>query len=286
MLAPIVPTSLADSTIMPMLPGRNSFINRLSGYIGEYFLWWIFKDVTNQFRTRLGLKPFTYGEFVRRWNNIPLFYGTSPLLLPRDPNWHDDIYVTGYWYLNQHSDWQPPRDLCDFLEAGPPPVYIGFGSMSNRNPEATTQLMVEALQQSRQRGIIYTGWAGLNTDDLPDDIFLLDGAPHDWLFPRMAGVVHHGGAGTTAAGLRAGVPTTVVSHMADQPYWGRRVHELGVGTSLIRRHELTTERLAAAISQMATDTTMQQKAAELGHHIRQEDGVSNAVRAFDAILSR
>jgi sterol 3beta-glucosyltransferase len=284
MLAPIVPTPIADSTMVPMLPRRKSFLNRISGYIGEYFVWWIFKDAVNQFRAKLGLKPFTYREYIRRWNNMPLIYGTSPILLPRDPNWHNEIFVTGYWYLLQGENWQAPKALCDFLEAGAKPVYIGFGSMSNQNPEATTKLMTDALKQSGQRGIIYTGWAGLKATDLPDDIFLLDGAPHDWLFPRMKAIVHHGGAGTTAAGIRSGVPATVVSHMADQPYWGRRLHELGVGAPLIRRHELTTERLARAIRQMATDNTMQQTATELGERIRQEQGVKNAVAAFNTIL--
>ena len=286
MLAPLTPTPIADSTMVPMIPRRTIFINRLSGYIGQYFVWWIFKDAVNQFRHKLNLKPFTYREFIKRWNNMPLLYGTSPILLPRDLNWHKDIYVTGYWYHLMGADWQPPQALSDFLQAGAAPVYIGFGSMSNQNPEATTKLMIDALKQSGQRGIIYTGWAGLKADDLPDDIFLLDGAPHDWLFPRMKAVVHHGGAGTTAAGLWSGVPATVVSHMADQPYWGRRLHELGVGSALIRRHELTSERLANAITEMATDSTMQQNAAALGERIRQEQGVANAVRAFNQILNQ
>src|SRR5262245_29605081 len=96
MLAPIVPTPLADSTIMPIIPRRTNFLNRLSGYIGEYFVWWIFKDAVNQFRAKLGLKPFTFREYIRRWNNMPMIHGTSPILLPRDPNWHNEIFVTGY----------------------------------------------------------------------------------------------------------------------------------------------------------------------------------------------
>ena len=146
--------------------------------------------------------------------------------------------------------------------------------------------MIEALKQSGERGIIYSGWAGLKADDLPDDIFLLDGAPHDWLFPRMKAIVHHGGAGTTAAGIRAGVPATVVSHMADQPYWGRRLHEIGVGSKLIRRHELTTDTLASAIQEMANSPTMQARAAGVGEQIRAERGVENAVKAFNQILRK
>ena len=144
--------------------------------------------------------------------------------------------------------------------------------------------MIDALQQTGKRGIIYSGWAGLNAENVPDDIFLLDGAPHDWLFPRMAGVIHHGGAGTTAAGIRAGVPTTVVSHMADQPYWGRRVQELGVGAKFIRRHELTTERLVRAIREMTDNPQIGENAIALREKIRQEDGIAEAVKAFDTLL--
>src|SRR5690606_22961822 len=142
-------------------------------------------------------------------------------------------------------------------------------------------LMIEALQKTGKRGIIHTGWAGLHAKNLPDDIFLLDYAPHDWLFPQMAGVVHHGGAGTTGAALRAGVPNTVVSHMADQPYWGRRVYELEVGAPFIRRHELSSARLAEAILTMTTSPEIAENAVKLGAAIREEDGVAEAVKVFD-----
>ncbi len=156
--------------------------------------------------------------------------------------------------------------------------------MSNKNPEATTQLMVDALAQAEKRGIIYSGWAGLKAESLPESVFLLDGAPHDWLFPQMAGVVHHGGAGTTAVGLRAGVPTTVVAHMADQPYWGRRVHELGVGSECIHRKDLTVARLAKAIRFMTDNPQIQQNATALSQKIAQEDSVAEAVRVFNRLL--
>lgn len=286
LLAPIIPSAIGASTMQPFVPERTLFLNRLAGYAGQYFTWWIFKEASNAMRAKLDMPPLTYRQFIRRWNNMPVLYGTSPRLLPPDPDWHESIYVTGAWHLDQGKDFVPPDDLRDFLAAGDAPVYLGFGSMSNKAPEATTQVMIEALKMSGQRGIIYSGWAGLSAADLPEDVFLLQGAPHDWLFPRMKAVVHHGGAGTTAAGLKAGVPGTVVSHMADQPYWGRRLHELGVGAPLIRRHKLTAEGLAQAIRQMATDTAMQQRAADLGAQIREEQGVANAVAAINQILQR
>jgi len=161
---------------------------------------------------------------------------------------------------------------------------MGFGSMASKNPQATAQLMIDALQQANQRGIILTGWGDLKADDLPESVFLLDYAPHSWLFPQMAGVVHHGGAGTTAAALRAGVPSMIVAHMGDQPYWGQRVFDLGVGAAPLRRHTLTAEKLAQGITTLVTDRQMRQEAAQLGEHLQAETGVANAVAAVKSIV--
>ncbi|MBZ0298047.1 MAG: glycosyltransferase, partial [Anaerolineae bacterium] len=230
--------------------------------------------------------PMTRGQFRHIWNHTPLINGFSPYVVPHAPDWPDHVYTTGYWFYDKHPDWQPDAALLDFLQAGPPPVYLGFGSMSNRNPEATANIMIEALKRTGQRGIISKGWAGLHSRSLPESIFLLDSAPHDWLFPQMAAIVHHGGAGTTATALRAGVPSTVVPHMADQFYWGRRVYELGVGDPAIYRHKLNVDRLATAIEHMISDQAMRQRAAELGVKLQQEDGVGNAVAAFQDILQQ
>ena len=130
--------------------------------------------------------------------------------------------MAGYWLLDSLPDWRPPADLVDFLDSGPPPVYIGFGSMSNRDPENTTQIVLGALRHAGQRGLIATGLGGLTRTDLPDDVFMLESIPHGWLFQRVAAVVHHGGAGTTGAGLLAGAPSVIVPHFADQLFWARR----------------------------------------------------------------
>ena len=283
---PFNPTKEGRATMQPGFPTSKNFMNRFSGYVGQYFTHWIFKDAANKFRQRLGMSPMSFGAYARAYNqDVPVIYGLSKHVITEPDDWKNNKFVTGYWFYDAPSDWQPSKELCDFLEAGEKPVYMGFGSMSNKNPGATTQIMIDALQQSGKRGIIYSGWAGLNADNLPDDIFILDGAPHDWLFPRMAGVIHHGGAGTSAAGIRAGVPTTIVSHMADQPYWGRRVHELGVGAKFIRRHELTTERLTQAIHEMTDNPNITKNAVALGEKIRQEDGVAEAVKVFERLLS-
>ncbi len=129
------------------------------------------------------------------------------------------------------------------MQAGPPPIYIGFGSMSSRKPEETAQLILRALAQTGQRAVLLSGWNGLQAEVLPENVFLVQSVPHDWLFARVNAVVHHGGAGTTAAGLRAGVPSIIIPFFADQPFWGERVAALGVGPKPIPRKKLTAEKL-------------------------------------------
>jgi UDP:flavonoid glycosyltransferase YjiC (YdhE family) len=158
--------------------------------------------------------------------------------------------------------------------------------MSNRNPEETADLILQALAQTQQRAILLSGWDGLRKANLPDTVFMGDVIPHSWLFSRVAAVVHHGGAGTTAAGLRAGVPSIIIPFFADQPFWGHRVAELGVGPEPIPRQQLTVERLAEAIQRAVTDQTMRQRAADLGAKIRNEDGIARAVAIIQEIEKR
>jgi UDP:flavonoid glycosyltransferase YjiC (YdhE family) len=173
-----------------------------------------------------------------------------------------------------------------FLDGGAPPVYIGFGSMGNRNPGEAAELALRALEMSGQRGVIASGWGGLHKEDLPSSVYMLSSIPHSWLFPRMAAVVHHGGAGTTGAGLRASVPSIIVPFMGDQPFWGQQVSRLGVGTAPLPRKRLTADALARAITQVVTDATMRGRAADLGEQIRAEDGVGNAVEIIGRYVGR
>ena len=155
--------------------------------------------------------------------------------------------------------------------------------MSSRDPQATAELVLRALEAAGQRAVILAGWGGLQAADVPESVLMLDSAPFTWLFPRMAAVVHHGGAGTISAGLRAGAPSVVIPFFGDQPYWGRRVAELGVGPTPIPRKKLTVERLARAIRTAVSDEGMRRRAAELGATIRAEDGVARAVEIIQTI---
>ncbi len=211
---------------------------------------------------------------------VPTVHGYSRHLVPEPADWPAWATVAGAWTLPA-SGWTPPAPLAAFLEAGPPPVYVGFGSMAGRDPEHTARTVVEGLRAAGARGVLATGWGGLTTPELGDDMAVVESAPHDGLFARCAAVVHHGGAGTTHAGLRAGRPTVVCPFFGDQPFWGRRVHALGAGPAPIRQTELTAARLASAVRQATTSASVRQRAEALGESIRAEDGIGAAVRFIE-----
>lgn len=213
-----------------------------------------------------------------------MLYGFSPLVLPRPADWPAWYRLTGYWFLDRPTGWTPPPRVVEFLAAGPPPVYVGFGSMVPRDPAATTGLVLGALRRAGVRGILATGWMGETAQPLPHHVLALDDIPHDWLFPRVAAVVHHGGAGTTAAALRAGRPAVVVPFFADQPFWAQRVAALGVGPTPIPHRRLTLDGLAAAIRTAVRDGEIAQRALALGDGLRAEDGVADAVATINAGL--
>jgi UDP:flavonoid glycosyltransferase YjiC (YdhE family) len=227
-------------------------------------------------RDQLGLPP-ARSEDQLRGQPITKLYAYSPIVVPPPADWDASAVVTGYWFLDAPAHWQPSPELLAFLDDGPPPVYIGFGSMALYDAARHTAIVLQALRMTGQRAVLATGWGGLKPEDVPPSIRVIDSAPHDWLFPRMAAVVHHGGAGTTGAGLRAGKPTVICPFVGDQTFWGRRVAALGVGSQPIPLLRLTAKRLAEAIHTAVTDEGMRQRAAALGATIRAEHGVEYAV---------
>ncbi len=284
---PVDPTSAFPSWLVTQNDlGRP--LNRLTYYVTHALSWWPVQSSVNQWRQeQLNLPPhgpFWHHEYHQRPN--PVLYSFSPHVVTKPPDWGDHITITGYWFLDEGIRWQPPVELANFLAAGSPPVYIGFGSMSNRTPQEMTSLALEAIALANVRGILATGWGGITNQELPDTVFHIDFAPHDWLFPRMAAAVHHGGAGTTGAALRAGIPCIVVPHMMDQPFWGKRVADLGVGPKPISRKKLTSGSLAEAIKQAVNDQQMRQRAATLGEYIRAEDGIGEAVKVINHYFLR
>jgi sterol 3beta-glucosyltransferase len=243
-----------------------------------------YRGMINTWRKEtLGLPPFKE-ETTLQGKPVPKIYAYSRHVVPIPNDWDESTLVSGYWFLPTSSDWQPPADLLAFLQEGTPPIYVGFGSMPSEDAERTTNIVLEAVRRTGQRVILAAGWGGLQASTLPVTAYLLNSAPHDWLFPRCLAVVHHGGAGTTAAGLRAGKPTLICPFFGDQPFWGQRVFELGVGPRPIPQKKLSIENLTQAISIATTDEKMGQCADVLGEKIRAEDGIEQAIQFINAHL--
>ncbi|MBN1285910.1 MAG: glycosyltransferase family 1 protein [Anaerolineae bacterium] len=285
---PARPTRAFSSPLLGVNLHLGGNANRLSHVILLQFAWLLLQPVTNRARRAvLGLHPLSFRALFREFEREqqPVLHGYSPLVLPKPSDWHAWHHVTGYWFLDHSPSWQPPGDLVDFLEAGPPPVCVGFGSMTGRDPERVTEAVLAALKRTGQRGLLLTGWGGIDASGLSGDVFKLDSAPHDWLFPHMAAVVHHGGSGTTAAGLRAGVPSILVPFGGDQFLWGQCVKTLGVGPEPIPRQQLTAEKLAYAIRVAVEHGPIRARASALGERIRAEDGVRNAVQIIERYLA-
>ncbi|XP_076905344.1 sterol 3-beta-glucosyltransferase UGT80A2-like [Bidens hawaiensis] len=255
---------------------------RLSYQIVDSLIWLGIRDMINDVRKKkLKLRPVTYLSGSQASEaNIPYGYIWSPHLVPKPKDWGPKIDVVGFCFLDLASNYQPPEDLVRWLKAGPKPIYIGFGSLPVQEPEKMTQTIVKALEITGQRGIINKGWGGLgNLTEPKDFVYTLDNIPHDWLFLQCSAVVHHGGAGTTAAGLKAACPTTIVPFFSDQPFWGDRVHSRGVGPLPIPVDQFSLNKLVDAIKFML-DPKVKERAVELAKAMENEDGVEGAVKAF------
>ena len=249
-------------------------------YLLFILLWKVMGPAINEIvRPQLGLPLYPwYGPYFRDLHRSKIVNGYSQHVLPRPADWTENSQVTGYWFLDQ-SDWQPSEELSQFLAGGPKPVYIGFGSMVSSNAEAFTKTVLDAVKISGLRAVLATGWGGLDGEEgsQNEQVFFLRHAPHDRLFPLMSAAVHHGGAGTTAAAARAGIPSVIVPFFGDQPFWAGRLNSLGVAPPGLNRKLMTADELATAL--VATqEPSMVQKAAELGRAVRAEDGIGEALR--------
>ena len=251
-------------------------------WLGRHGLWQLLGPLLNRARrTVLQLPPLSpWARYRRARQPLPTLFAYSSKVAPLPPEYvlPPATAITGYWFLPQPTLWQPPALLLDFLAAGPPPVVITFGSiLGGREPDAMTHLLVDALVQSGQRGLLYRGWGDLGNIRLPPTVLAIDATPHDWLFACCSAVVHHGGAGTTAATLRAGLPSVVVPVFGDQLLWAERLQSLGASPPPLLRRQLTMIRLAAAIEQVVTKPILRTQAQVLQHSLHAEDGVGAAV---------
>ena len=267
---------------------RRPILNRL---LGEVILQGYRRSLTqweNRFRGEvLGMARRSVFGSYRKLLAHPTLYAFSPTLLAKPSDWRSDAHVVGFFFLDEPPGWEPPSELCRFLQAGPPPVYVGFGSMPAKDPEQKTRVVLEGVRLSGQRALLRPGWSDLGAGvRLPEHVFLAAELPDSWLFGRMAAVVHHAGAGTTAAALRVGVPTICVPHNFDQPFWAQRARELGVTGEPILARQLSAERVASAITATVNDRAMRVRAESVRAEILAEDGLGRAVELFNGYAER
>ncbi|OBJ96208.1 sterol 3-beta-glucosyltransferase [Mycolicibacterium fortuitum] len=262
--------------------------NRVAARVSEALVDALYGKAVNHFRAQLGLPAAAARSLRRRRTEAgwPILYGYSPAVLPRPADWRSGIEVVGYWWPARHADWHPPIELVRFLEAGPPPVVIGFGSTVNSlaAAEKMSAAVMQAVRTAGTRAVIQAGWAGLDAGG--DDVITVGDVPHDWLFARAAAVVHHCGAGTTAAGLRAGVPTVAVpAGYGDQPFWARRLFELGVSPQPLRQSHLDPKSLGVAIRTVLSNNRFRDNAEVISTQIDAEDGAGQVVSTVEKVLS-
>ena len=241
-----------------------------------------FTKAANRIRERLG-SPSQSSRSTRRAQAAagwPVLHGFSAAVLPRPADWRAGLEVAGYWWPHEPPGWTPPQDLVDFFAAGPPPVHIGFGSMANGAGRWLQDAVRQAVEATGVRAIVQAGWAGLD-GGRDERVFTTGEVPHSWLLPRVAATVHHGGAGTTAAGVRAGVPAVVTPVYADQPLWAHRLTRLGVATSVPFR-KLTADRLAEALTTVLR-REYRDRAGALAARVGAEDGASAVVAAVEQL---
>jgi sterol 3beta-glucosyltransferase len=293
--APVWPSAHGPSVALALRPQSISRINLAWSMLAGRVAFDLFRPPGDLIRRRRGLPRNTFRGYVAADRRTPTLLAASPAVVPHAADWPAGLRQTGYWVdagdLPEGVSEALEPDLAQFLADGPPPVYIGFGSMPTPDPEGVARDLLAVLDRLGVRGVVSAGLAGLRLASSQDARSIGDGSVigvgdtrHGALFPRCSVVVHHGGAGTTAAAVRAGVPQVVVPHAADQPYWGRRMADLGVAAAPIARKHLTPARLHRAL-EVALSARAREAAYLLGERVRAEDGAGDAAALIHAHLS-
>jgi UDP:flavonoid glycosyltransferase YjiC (YdhE family) len=282
-LQPTAPTgNFPPSVLSARSFGRwgNRTLGRI-GAVGEK----AYLPVINELRVALGLTATSRTDYQRRRTaDWPILHGFSPHIVPKPGDWPPHLHVTGYWWPQHPGGWQPPTRLTDFLQAGPPPVYIGLGSTATAHGAQLSEIIEDAVRRAGVRAVVQRGWAGLHCDS--DEVITIGDVPHSWLLPQMSAAVHHCGAGTTAAALRAGIPSVPVTGIMDQPFWAARMHRLGVAALPMQRRSLNAESLSRSIRDVVTTGSYRARAQELSKQLDREDGAANAAAVITKLLDR
>jgi sterol 3beta-glucosyltransferase len=273
---PITPTrEFASPFLRPgMVP---HWLNRASHRFVNGWLWRAFRDSTNAARASVcGLAPRQ-----NVWTDHPMLYGVSRHLVPNPGDWPGTACVCGQW-MPPSPDWAPPQALSDFIQAGEPPIYVGFGSMAGFD---RPRLLIELTAAvAGRRAVFYPGWSGVDASEFPANFFVVGDTPHSWLFPRMSLVIHHGGAGTTHSAARAGVPSVVVPFAGDQFFWADRLRRIGAAAGPVSGKNLRAAALASSI-EFAESAEVRSRASALGAKMSIEDGLGAAISAIEGQLA-
>jgi UDP:flavonoid glycosyltransferase YjiC (YdhE family) len=281
---PAFPTGAYPSVFLPFEFSLGRFGNRITHVVAKQFYWRSFRHMFEKMRRRGGSFPNLGRRVSTAMTRGPALLGMSPLIVPSAPD--DPVKPTGFWVPQAGKTWSPPQALLEFLAAGPPPVCIGFGSMTARDPEQLAGVVRDSIRATGKRAIVLTGWGALAGMEPERDLFVTEQAPHGWLLPRVSLMVHHGGPGTVGACLRAGIPSISVPFFADQRFWGSRLYALGVSPAPIPRSMLTADRLAQRIHRATADPAFAQRAAQLAQQMVREDGEGEAIRVLDRAVNR
>ncbi|EWM10845.1 glycosyltransferase [Kutzneria sp. 744] len=274
----------------PSILGGWSVGPLLNRVVGRFGAGWVDRYCAKPIaalRSQLGLPKVSARALRRRRTEAewPILHGFSPTVVPRPRDWRRGLEVVGYWWPPRPLGWEPPADVVRFLESGPPPVYIGFGSLPMPKAKAAqvSELIAQALRKAGVRGIVQSGWAQLAVSS--DDVLTVGEIPHDWLFDRVAAVAHACGAGTTGAGLRAGVPAVALPNAGDQSFWARRLDKLGVSAGTVPLKKLTADSLAAAITTAVTDPDLRANAKAVAAHLATEDGPAAVLQTVERLTT-
>lgn len=271
----------------PGLPDFGPFMNAIWWKIAGFIVNGTFKKGINRMRLAEGLEPI-FDVLTETWQSRALtLVGVSPSLCETRPDWPENIKVCGFLNIEEELEpWPIPNDLKEFLDKKPAPVYLTFGSMMGEllpqsMLEETTQLMIAAVKMVGCRAVIQSRWDSLPRFPDDPDIYKISKAPHGILFPRCAAIIHHGGAGTTQAAARAGKPSVVVEHIADQVFWGSELNRLGLAPKILHKRTITAKKLAKALREVLNSPEMAEKAAVLGEKMQKENGVRRAVEFIE-----
>ncbi len=285
---PLDPTGEFPAMTAPILPLGVPY-NRLTFWVGDRLWSRATRRLLNDWRVDMGLKkikPFRFPYRYLHGEEVPTLYPYSPVISPKPHEYSNEKYLTGFWVNETRNDYEPDKRLADFLSVGSKPIYIGFGSAVGGNFDQALAVVLKSLKRTNQRAILSSGWGNLKAIDLPETVLQVDYVPHHWLFQQVSAVAHHGGAGTTGAGIRAKVPSIIIPFGGDQPFWGNRVYKLGIGPKPILRSKLNVDNLSDAIYQATHDEQMIEKSKLIGDLLSEENGTLNAIEIIESKIAK